>query len=578
MTMHSLLPGSGYRPSKRKVNLLAFVTARVGPEVLPHLLHRPDVNIKVVSDSSKAEFQEYLGDGTNLAGLHWIENAPVDPYKRQQQMQGHKLARWADVMLLIADAGMISLMLAGFTTDVILHAIRCWDVSKRMLLLPEMSVEESTNPMWRRQMSKLQRRWDWVHLLEPAIWTFTALDGPADALNLEHEEEIEWTWAGPSELLESLHSETQMVLRKARAVALTPLQPKSSPSSKPALPPEIWTHVFDFLGDWEVATALNIYTHLPTPSHWHGLVPAPGSKARSLEWIILTQPLALVKCFFERQTKDQSPPTLSSISLDVIFRFARTDVLTYLASNQKDIFWTSFPSDILPHKASVVYNSPAILQWWKDCPAVIQKVYNAQAMDGASRLGFIEVLQWWLESGLPLHYTDRALENASSRGLVEVLEWWRTNSQKLVGTERELPLKVGKSIWLAAQCGRPQSIAWWERSGIAYSHEERVATVASQGGHVDVLDLWYSLKGSKMIFDNQVLVGPTKHGYARVLEWWKEASRKWGLRVEYKTCDIEEALEDAVGGGGEGEVREWWARNGLNLGVGTGEWMKVKTL
>jgi hypothetical protein len=77
-----------------------------------------------------------------------------------------------------------------------------------------------------------------------------------------------------------------------------------------------------------------------------------------------------------------------------------------------------------------------------------------------------------------------------------------------------------------------------------------------------------------MIFDNQVLVGATKNGHASVLEWWKRS----GLSVEYKTCDIEEAMEDAVGGGGEGEVREWWSRNGLNLGVGTSEWMKVKTL
>ena len=578
MTMHSLLPGSGYRPPKRKVNVLAFVTAKIGPEILPHLLHRPDVNLKVVSDTPKAEFQEYLGDAINIASLHWIENAPVDPYKRQQEMQGHKLAHWADLMLLIADAGMVSLMLAGLTTDVMLHAIRCWDVSKKMLLLPEMSAEQYMNPVSKRQMSKLQRRWDWVHILAPATWTFSLPDNSTDALDLE--EEIVWTWDGLSEMLECMQSETQMVLRRAGALSLASLQLEASlsPSSKPALPPEIWTHVFDFLGDWEVATALGVYTHLSMPSHWHNLVPEPGSKARSLEWMILTQPIAQVKTFFEKQTKDQSPPTLSSISLDIILRFARTDVLTYLASNQKDIFWTSFPSEILPYRASVVYNSPAILQWWKDCPAVIQKVYNSQAIDNASRMGFIEVLQWWLDSGLPLHYTDRALENASSRGLVDVLEWWRTNSQKLAGTDQELPLKVGKSIWLAAQCGRPQSIAWWERSGIPYSHEERVATVASQGGHVDVLDLWYSLKGSKMIFDNQVLVGPTKHGYARVLEWWKEASRKWGLRVEYKTCDIEEAMEDAVGGGGEGEVREWWARNGLNLGVGTGEWMKVKTL
>jgi hypothetical protein len=67
-----------------------------------------------------------------------------------------------------------------------------------------------------------------------------------------------------------------------------------------------------------------------------------------------------------------------------------------------------------------------------------------------------------------------------------------------------------------------------------------------------------------------------------VLEWWKQYARGENVgdgrtqRVEYKTCDIEEALEDAIGDARP--VRTWWARNGLNLGVGTSEWMKTKCL
>lgn len=577
--MHSLLPSSGYCPDKRKVNVLAFVTANFGPEVLPNLLHRPDINLKVVSDVSKSQYQEYMEHGTSIAGIHWIENTPVDPYRNTGQMQGHKLAAWADMMLLVGDAGLISLMLAGLTTDIILHALRCWDTSKRILLLPEMSMEQFKSRIWKRQVSKLQRKWDWIHVLDPAIWTWQY---PEDVVerwsDTTDEPEIVWQWDGLADMCELLYTEVQMVLSKARATSLVKHYPHRNDSNKSALPAEIWTHIFDFLGDWEVATALDIYTHLPIPSQWKTLIPNPKSKVRTLEWIILTQPIGPIKAFFERQAKEQQLPTLSPIALDLILRFARTDVLTYLASHQKDIFWNSFSSTFLPHKASTVYNSPTILQWWKDCPAVIQKVYDEYAMDFASKAGFTEVLQWWLDSGLELKYTDRALENASLRGSIEVLEWWSTNNLKLAATSRELPLKIGRSIWLAAQYNRPQAIAWWERSGLPYAHEDRVPTLASQFGHVEVLELWYSLKGSKMIFDNQVLVGPTKNGKAAVLEWWKEASRKYGLRVEYKTCDIEEAMEDAVGGDSEGEVREWWSRNGLNLGVGTGEWMKVKTL
>lgn len=570
--MHTFLDRHDKRPARRRVNILLHLTVDAAEQILPHLLKQSEINITVVADVPKRRVQDKLADRTDLSNLQWIQKKEIDISK--QQAQGHKLARWADLLIMVADAGTIAMTLGGHTSDVILHTLRCWDISKRIIMLPEMTLAQMHHPIWRRQRTKIQRRWDWVRLLDPVTVEMDYSDDDLGQIPTQR-----WTWDGLQELDQALQGELQVVRKKARAISTTPILSKRGSGIGSALPAEMWTLIFDHLDDWELATALGIYTHIPTPSEWKDLVPIVGSKNRSLEWIMLTQPVDQVKAFFEIIAKENRQlPTLSEICLKLIFRFARTDVLSYLASSQKDIFWTSFPSTVLPHKASCMYNAPTILQWWKDCPTIIQKEYDAQAMDGASRQGFIEVLQWWLDSGLDVRYTDRALENASSKGLVDVLDWWRSNSQKLIGTDRDLPLKVGKSIWLAAQCGRDQVISWWERSDIAYGHEERVATVASMGGHVHVLDLWYSLKGSKMIFDNQVLVGPTKQGHAAVLEWWKEASRKSGLRVEYKTCDIEEAMEDAVGGGGETAVREWWARNGLNLGVGSLEWMKVKTL
>jgi len=574
-------------PHRRQVNALLFLTEKIGPDVLPSLLQNPDLTLRVVSESSKVEFQQYMDSDISVEEVQWYENSPQDPYRNQVMMQGHRLARWADLLFIVMDAGMISLMLAGYTTDIILHVLRCWDTSKRIVMLPELSIDQWKHPIWKKQLSKLQRRWDWVHVLPPALWDYVddphnhTQPGP-NPWGPDSEPEIQFQWDGPEEIIEAIHSEAQTVLRSTHTKLLSSLPrlpPANSTSSKPRLPLEIWTNILDHLGDWELATALGIYTHLPVPHDWLPLIPRPGStKPRSLEYTILTQPLSQIRAYFTNNASSQSPTTLSPIASRLIFRFSMTDLLTYLALHQKDIFWTSFGLALLPHKASLIYNSPSILQWWRDCPAVITKEYGPEAMDGASRAGFVEVLDWWLNSGLPLIYTEKALESASAKGHVEVLEWWRANSNKLTGTSRELPLKVGKSILLAAQSGRTESITWWENSGIPYSHEDGVARLASQHGHVAVLELWHSFKGSKMIFDNQVLVGATKNGHAGVLQWWKEAGRKWGFRVEYKTCDIEEAMEDAVGGGGEGEVREWWGRNGLNLGVGTGEWMRVKTL
>ena len=125
----------------------------------------------------------------------------------------------------------------------------------------------------------------------------------------------------------------------------------------------------------------------------------------------------------------------------------------------------------------------------------------------------------------------------------------------------------------------------------------------------------------KITFDNQILIEPTVHAHVHVLEWWRryahgelpgmdrnhadEVQRENGeaeggkdksgdgggggggnskknqnmkerKRVEYKTMDIEEELEDSLGD--QTKVRRWWAENGLNLGLGTSEWMKVRYL
>src|SRR6202043_4099859 len=45
-----------------------------------------------------------------------------------------------------------------------------------------------------------------------------------------------------------------------------------------------------------------------------------------------------------------------------------------------------------------------------------------------SRSGFVHILDWWRQSGLPLKYTEAALEQASSKGHLLVLEWWREAS------------------------------------------------------------------------------------------------------------------------------------------------------
>lgn len=587
--------------SGRKANILLYLTDRIGPDaILPSLAVTGDFNIRVIRRRRREAIVEAENNPFPEADIYSeIRFAIWEEECTKLAKQSHQHARWADVLFVEMDADTVSAMLAGLAYDTILSVLRCWNTSKKVVILPELSIDEWRSPIWKRQMVDIQSHWNWIQVLRPALWDIVGGEEKVADQSMHRL----WDWEGPGEILKAIHTEAQKINHNHQHIPPPPpptsqdiIQPynkllstkhhrhhKRNPTrASSKLPPEIWTIIFEYLNDWEYATALGIYTTLPTPTEWLSHIPRSPIQPKSLEYTLLTAPYPTIRSTLN--TTSIPPTTLSPLAIKLIFKFSLTPILSHLATHLKDIFWTSFGLDLIPHTASIKYNNPTILEWWRTEPAILKKEYRTDALDGASRAGFIDVLQWWATSGLEMRYTEKALESASAKGHVDVLEWWKTTSLSRQDSSSSssdddhhhlppLPLKVGKSILGAAQSGRAATVAWWHQSGIPYSHEEGVARLASTHGHVNVLELWRELKGSKMIFDNQVLAGATKNGHADVLEWWKKRS---GMRVEYKTCDIEEAMEDSLGGSGEAAVREWWERNGLNLGVGTSEWMKVK--
>ena len=498
------------------------------------------------------------------------------------------LSAWADILVLAPiDADNIAKMLCGFSDDFVLNLLRGWDVSKEIVLIPCMSKSMWSNPMTQKHLSKIRRKWKWIRLLKPLLWSYQ--ESVVDWRKNVHPD----VYGDITDILKNQAEMKGIGQDVDLARRATPSPPSQRARSSVSLPPELWTIVLDHLGDWEIAKALGIYTNISTPSDWlrpYGSEATAGT-GKDLEWAMLTQPSAQAMAKLER---GPCPKRLSPLCVKLILRFAAIDLLSYLERHHPDLFMTTFGNSLLPTKASSFFGKVEVLEWWRTSPSFPTKEYADEAIDGASKAGFVHVLDWWSKSGLPLRYSEAALEQASAKGHLDVLEWWKVKSRHQDGyhidadaakhgtaspapapaaTEGPLRLKVGKSICYAAQAGQTETIRWWAGSGIPYSHEETVAKIASAHGHVAVLELWRELKGEKMIFDNQVLVGPTKNGHRDVLGWWKAS----GLRVEYKTCDIEEALEDSLAGQDDARVLAWWETHGL-LGVRTSEWMKVKVL
>ena len=539
-------------------------------DVLPKIADLPDVSLRTVLDSG------FRGQDFIRASSYCL-TTPNTPRQSPRgdvedvEKEAAELCEWADLLVLAPiDANNLAKMLHGHTDNLLLEVLRSWHVSKKILLVPGMSSLMWENPMTKKQLTKIRRKWNWVQVLQPILWNF------------EDDEKKVASWEATEDLVDAVRNQVDL-MNIGQDMEVSPSQRTAfantgETSATHKLPPELWTMIFDSTGDWELSQTLHIYTNLSPPADWtsHTSPQGPRNYMEALELTILRGNLANVKHFIATHSV---PRWLSKLCIRLIMRFAMTPLLAHLEANHKDLFWATFGHTFLPDKSSSVFGRTEILEFWRTSPSFLTKEYNTEAVDGASRAGFVNVLEWWQHSGLPLKFTESALEQASSQGHLPVLEWWKAQSTAVDDTSASVDsskvrLKPGKSICYATQNGHTEVVRWWMQSGIAFPHEDTVAKLASTHGHTYILQLWHELKGSKMIFDNQVLVGATKNGNVNVLEWWKKS----GLKVEYKTCDVEEALEDGDEGERGMEVRRWWARNGLNLGVGTSEWMKTKFL
>ncbi len=315
---------------------------------------------------------------------------------------------------------------------------------------------------------------------------------------------------------------------------------------KPALSQELWILIMDFADDWELATTLRIPALLPMPYEWR--------HATSLDWAILSGNIQNVASNFKKVGA-----VFTKCGQNVMIRFGYTVLLDFFFNEAPGFFEAYFPRHTLPHYASAL-GSVQSLEWWMSSP--LEKVYESSAVDSASRAGHMQVLDWWRRSNLPMKYTDSAIEAASTRNHIDVLEWWKSSG---------LPLKIGRAMDVASTAGNVAVLEWWLCSNLELKYDRGAMIGASGAGHLDVLDWWLN-SGLKVICDREALITATKHNRVDVLEWWSQS----GLSVEYAICDIEEALEDAMGSAREGKA--WWEGKGLDFGANNAEWMESRRL
>ncbi|KFH41201.1 hypothetical protein ACRE_080880 [Hapsidospora chrysogenum ATCC 11550] len=569
-------------PRKRKLHLL--VTA-AGPRdtswaqaLVVRLSKNPQIEIRAIVDDVVPRLTQTIIVMQNQR-LHAPAGGQMDGHADDVEFyrqQAYELVQWADLMVCVPlDADGIAKMLAGVADTFLGEVLRGWDTSKSIVLVPGMSTHMWSNPMTKRQLSKIHRKWNWIRVISPIIWHYEGAPNPKRMPN----------WNGFMEVLAIIKNQADL-LGLGRDVEIATgmaIVPDSNVKVKSKLPPEIWTIILDYCGDWELAKALGMYTNLPMPAHWALHPRDPTNELQvyehELEWTVLTCDAAAICKKFS-----QSPPSFHVIPAQVVrlvIRFALIDVLFYLEANRPELF-KAFDGTTLPTQASAYYPRTDVLDYWKNSRWFRDKhMYDSEAVDRASKNGHVRILDWWWRrSGFPLRYTESALEQASANGHLLVLEWWRDAAAQ----DDNVVLRPGRSLLWATQYGQTDVLRWWDASGIPVAHSDGVAKMASRWGRVEVLETWRRLKGdSKLVFDGEVLVSPTVHQHVEVLEWWRrfahgelEGMEGRQQPVEFRTCDIEEALEDSIGD--QSRVRQWWAQNGLNLWLRNEDWLKMRYL
>ncbi|KZT01463.1 uncharacterized protein LAESUDRAFT_707402 [Laetiporus sulphureus 93-53] len=326
----------------------------------------------------------------------------------------------------------------------------------------------------------------------------------------------------------------------------------------PDLPVELLAEIMDRVGDWELAKAVGVPSSLPEPLEW--------TRASPSDYAILTGYLPVIRA----SDPATHPPTRLGAILAA--RFGYVNVLEYFFTLHRSTFMHMYEKDLLPVTASL-HGRTTVLSWWKhahdqhpDLLPLPKPNSIADTIDGASRNGQVASLNWWLHSGIRLEYTIAALETASSKNRLAVLAWW-----KHANSAYGLPLKIGRVMDMASMAGHVDVLEWWARSQLDFKYDIHALYHASCHGNVDVLKWWLG-SGLQVVFDQDSLTGATRHNRPEVLEWWDKS----GLPIQYRMCDIEEALEDAIGGGEA--AREWWKRKGVDFNANDKEWMKLRNL
>jgi hypothetical protein len=243
---------------------------------------------------------------------------------------------------------------------------------------------------------------------------------------------------------------------------------------------------------------------------------------------------------------------LSTPYINHLVKYNRGDILdNFINSNTHKDILVKYLLGSEPLNNASMYGHVDLLQWLINTKLPLD--YTVDAIDFASSKGHVKVLEWLVNSNLLLKY-DYAIEYASLNGHIHVLEWWKNSGLQLKydntildTISRSLKNNENKCI---------QVLEWWFNSGLPLKYTKTALENASWSSHINVLELWKN-SGLPLKYSCDVIdyVYSAKNP-VRVLNWWKNS----GLHFKYSKTSLRCAtLYNRI------NILEWWKTSGLPL-------------
>lgn len=174
------------------------------------------------------------------------------------------------------------------------------------------------------------------------------------------------------------------------------------------------------------------------------------------------------------------------------------------------------------------------LDVWKNYKNInnpITLYYSHDSIDKLNCKNKIEVIKWWLDSGLEIKYTSEALFNISKQNDIKTLEWWKISG---------LSLKYNSDIIDYASCyGQLNVLEWWKNSSLDIRYTSKAIDYASKFGFITSLN-WWKESNLELKYTNKAFDGALKNGYIDILEWWKNNN----FQIKYSKKIIQWLLDN----------------------------------